>query len=96
MDYKMKTTFMNDFDIASVFGESAVRDTYKRAFNEWHTDKEYLTELSMVLNWQSWKLAEKGKIPLAKVYDELWRKTDRWCLDNLKGGDLDYYIKTTD
>jgi hypothetical protein len=96
MEYKMKTTFMKDFDIANVFGENAVRDTYKRAFKEWKDNLEYITEFTMVLNWQLWKTYEDGNEKLARVYDELWREMSAWCLDNLKGEDLNYYLRTTD
>lgn len=93
--YQPKTTFWSDFTIADAFGEKAVRDTYKRAFNEWKTDKEYITELVMILNWKIWALAPTNE-PLARIYEELWMEADKWCLDNLKGDDLAYYIKTTD
>ena len=29
--YEMTTTFMRDFDIADMFGENAIKDTFKRA-----------------------------------------------------------------
>lgn len=93
--YKMKTTFWNDFTIADYFGIDAIYDTYKRAFNEWKSDVEYLTELSLVLNWKIFDWYEKNE-SIAKVYDELWRKTDEYCMKHLKGKELDYYIRTTD
>ena len=37
-DYK---GFMTDFRIADLFGENAIRDTYKRAFAEWKDNVEY-------------------------------------------------------
>lgn len=95
IDYQLKTSFMSDFNIANVFGERAVRDTAKRAFKEWQSSVVYVTELVMVLNWQIWKLYETNE-SLARVYDELWRELDKWCLDNLKGEELAYYIRTTD
>ena len=33
--YKPITTFWDDFSIADRFGISAIKDTYKRAFEEW-------------------------------------------------------------
>ncbi len=93
--YQPKTTFWQDFSIADAFGEKAVRDTYKRAFEEWKTDVVYLTELVLVLNWKIWQLHEINE-PLARVYDELWRKADEWCGENLKGDDAKYYYRTTD
>jgi hypothetical protein len=93
--YQPKTTFWQDFSIADAFGEKAVRDTYKRAFEEWKTDVVYLTELVLVLNWKIWQLHENNE-SLARVYDELWREADEWCGENLKGDDAKYYYRTTD
>lgn len=95
MEYDFKTTFWSDFSIAEKFGESAIRDTYKRAFKEWKNNAEYVTELVLVLNWKIWALYKTNE-PIARVYNELWAKTNDWCLDNLKGEDLDYFISTTD
>ena len=33
--YVLTTTFWEDFSIADRFGEAAIKDTFKRAFNEW-------------------------------------------------------------
>lgn len=93
--YEMKTTFWQDFSIADVFGEDAIQDTYDRSFESFKTDVVYITELSLVLNWKIWYHYEKDS-PLQNIYDTLWRKHHDWCLDNLKGDDLTYYIKTTD
>ena len=96
MGYEMRTTFWNDFAIADRFGAAAVRDTYKRAFDEWRHDIEYLTELVMILNWRIWLHWENGREELARVYDELWRRADLWFCENLKGEELAYYYRTTD
>lgn len=94
--YEPKTTFWSDFTIAEACGgEKAIRDTYNRAFNEWQGDYVYLTELVMMLNWKIFEHYETNQ-ELAKVYDSLWRKSDAWCMENLKGEALNYYIKTTD
>lgn len=93
--YKPKTTFYMDFSIADHFGMSAVKDTYKRAFKEWKSDIQYLTELVMVLNWKIWEHYEHNDA-LARLYDSLWREADGWCCENLKGDDLSYYFRTTD
>lgn len=94
--YEPKTTFWSDFSIAEPFGEKAIRDTYKRAFKEWKNNKEYVTELVMMLNWKIWHHNDKGHDALAHLYDELWREADEWCMKNLKGDDLKYYIRQTD
>ena len=93
--YKPITTFYMDFTIADFFGLDAVRDTFNRAFNEWKTNYKYITELAMVLNWKIWRWNDE-RYEFAVLYDELWRKVDEWCMENLKGEELDYYIETTD
>ncbi len=93
--YVPKTTFYTDFSIADNFGEVAVRDTYRRAFDSWKKDVVYITELVMVLNWKIFEHHGKNGT-LAKLYDELWREADEWCMENLKGDDLEYFLRTTD
>lgn len=108
--YKPKTTFYMDFSIAEPFGLDAVRDTFDRAFHEWKTDTEYVTELVMVLNWKSWEHHDRGlraqdegddltadhHTDLCNLYVDLYEEADRWCMDNLKDDDLAYFIRTTD
>ena len=93
--YEPKTTFWQDFCIAEPFGEKAIRDTFKRAFNEWKNDKVYITELTMILNWKAWQHSETNH-QLGLLYQELWNEVDTWCCHNLKGEDLDYFFRTTD
>lgn len=94
--YEPKTTFYSDFSIADVFGGArAVKDTYKRAFEGWKNNVVYVTELCMALNWKIWEHYETNP-KLAEVYNELWAKLDAWCVDNLKGEDLSYFLRTTD
>lgn len=93
--YTPITTFYTDFSIADGFGVDAIKDTYKRAFNEWKTDYKYLTELVMVLNW---KIAEhyEDNMEYAELYNQLWGKADSYACEHLKGEQLDYFYKTTD
>lgn len=93
--YKPHTTFYTDFSIAEPFGISAIADTYNRAFKEWKNNVVYLTELTMVLNWKIWEHYETNET-LAKFYQSMWEKTDAYCMDNLKGDDLKYFLNTTD
>ena len=37
LGYECQTTFPEDFSIAELFGEEAIRDIYKRAKAEWKT-----------------------------------------------------------
>lgn len=89
--YKPKTTFYTDFSIADAFGAKGVLDTYKRSFDSWKDDYEYLTELVMVLNWKIFEHYKSGHMALAELYDKLWREADEWCCSNLKGEALSYY-----
>lgn len=93
---EMKTTFWNDFSIADKFGIDAIKDTAKRAFDEWKDNVEYITEFIIVLNWKIWAHWENGNLEVSKVYDELWRQYHQWAVENLKGKDLEYYVRTTD
>ena len=95
MDYEFKTTFWSDFTIADAFGTEAIKDTFNRAFKYWKNNYEYLTELVLVLNWKIWQHYEKNET-YAKLYNELWIKADNYGLDNLKGDELDYFIRTLD
>lgn len=95
MDYEFKTTFWSDFTIADAFGTEAIKDTFNRAFKYWKDNYEYLTELVLVLNWKIWQHYEKNET-YAKLYNELWMKADNYGLDNLKGDELNYFIRTLD
>lgn len=94
--YELTTTFWEDFSIADAFGIDAVQDTYNTAFNEWKNDHIYLTELSIVLNWKIWQWWDKGNMDFSKLYDRLWKEVDAYAMDNLKGEELQFYIKVTD
>lgn len=93
--YETKTTFWEDFSIADVFGVSAVRDTYNRAFKGWKDNHIYLTELVMVLNWKVWQHYENNET-LARVYQELWEKADYYACNNLEGEEAEYFFRVTD
>ena len=93
--YKPITTFYEDFSIADRFGISAIKDTFKRAFENWKDNYKYLTELVMALNWKIWEHYESNE-KVAKVYSDLWEKADGYAMDNLKGEELRYFLSTTD
>lgn len=94
--YQVKTTFFDDFSIADMFGEKAVKDTYKRAFKGWKTNVEFITEMVLVLNEKCWYHYGRGNEDLSRLYADLYHELNDWCYDNLKGDDLDYYFRTTD
>lgn len=70
--YDLITTFWEDFSIADKYGIAGVKDTYKRAFNEWKDDYKFFTELTMILNHKIWQHYESNR-ELAALYDRLWR-----------------------
>lgn len=93
--YETQTTFWSDFSIADKFGIDAIKDTYKRAFNEWKGNYIYLTELVLILNWKIWQHHEGNK-EVAEVYNDLWEQTDAYACENLTGKEADYFFSTTD
>lgn len=93
--YELQTTFWSDFSIADRFGLSAVRDTFRRAFEEWKGDYKFLTELVLVLNHKIWQ-HHKTRPELATLYQSLWEQADRYATENLKDDELGYFLDTTD
>lgn len=93
--YELTSTFWEDFTIADKFGENAIKDTFKRAFDGWHSDYIMLTELVIVLNHKIWQHYESNE-EIAKVYNDLWEQADAYACDNLKGKELDFFLKITD
>lgn len=93
--YKTKTTFWEDFSVADAFGANAINDTFNNAFKSWKHNLEYITELAMVMSWKSCSYYNKND-EYMNLYSDLYHKVDGWCMDNLKGNDLSYYLDTTD
>ena len=91
----MTTTFWEDFSIADLYGVCAIRDTFKRAFNEWKDNYIYLTELVIVLNHKIWQHYNK-RDTYAELYNDLWEKADAYACDNLKGDELRHFYQITD
>lgn len=57
---------------------------------------KYFTELVVALNRKLWQHYENWNEPLARVYDELWRKADEYACEHFTGDDATYYWKQTD
>lgn len=93
--YELQTTFWSDFSIADRFGLPAVRDTFRRAFDEWKENYKYLTELVLVLNHKIWQHYE-ARPEFASLYQSLWEQADRYAMENLKDDELEYFFDTTD
>lgn len=94
--YDCITTFWDNFAIADSFGLYAVKDTFKRAFEEWRTNYKYLTELVMVLNHRCWMHYDKGRTMLSQLYADLYHEANDWAHENLKREEADYYFNILD
>lgn len=94
--YKPVSTYYTDFGIAEAFGEDAIRDTYNMAVENWGKSIEWMTEITMILNWKIWEHYHRGNDGLARLYDELWRKAEDFVFKNFKGDDLSYFYRVTD
>ena len=90
------STFFADFSVADVYGEKAIRDTYRRAFGKWKSNFKMLTELVAVLNHKIWFWHGRGDESKAKLYDGLWKEADAYGLDNLKGDELSHFLNVLD
>ena len=96
MNETVSNTFWMDFTIADAFGVNAVKDTYKRAFEEWKDDYKMLTALVIILNHKIWQHYEAKNNKLATLYNELWENADQYAFDTLKDEALEYFIEMTD
>lgn len=94
--YKPITTFNQDFTIADHFGVLAIKDTFRRAFNEWKGNYKYLTELVMVLNHKISEHHNNGNMEYMLLYNELWAKADTYAVENLEGDEAAYFFRVTD
>lgn len=100
---ELQYTFVQDFMIADCFGVAAVKDTFKRAFEEWKSDYKALTEIVIATNWGLWRWYDHmDKHPndkqAVKMYDEYTRcynEASQYALDNLKGEEMSYYYMMT-
>lgn len=88
-------TFFMDFTIADRFGVQAIRDTFRRAFNEWRIDYKMFTELCMTLNMKCWSYYGTNDT-YCDLYRELFHKADNWAVENFRGEKLKYYLAVTD
>lgn len=79
---KFEYTFLYDFDIADHFGENAIRDTYKRALNEWKSNIRAVAEIYIALNMRCWFWYENGNNELSGLYEELFYKLRNFVYDD--------------
>ena len=95
LDFKFESTFWEEFSIAENYGSEGVREHYKVVFDQWKDNLKYLTELVLVLNIKIF-LWYGVDDTIGLTYDQLWKETDGYALETLKGNDLHYYLSTLD
>ena len=89
--YQFNFTWWSDFTIADAFGAKAIKDTYKRAFKEWHDNRVAMQEMTAVLNWKCWEHYEKKHEDTSELYIKLYEECYQKCLDHFKGEELTAY-----
>lgn len=100
-NYKPKTTLWGDFGVADIYvlngmEPDAVQDTFNRCFEEFKDDREYGTELAMVLNYKAWEHDSKNNDKLTNLYSRLYYQLRDYIYDHWKEDDLSYYYRITD
>lgn len=92
----IKTTFFEDFAIANLYGEKAIKDTYRRSFKEFKDDYRYLTALVIALNQHCWEEYDKQDYEKSKLYSDLFYEARDYALDTLKDEEFKYFYELTD
>ena len=84
LDYKFDSTFWEEFSIAEEYGADGVKEHYDLVFEQWKDNLKFLTELVLVLNIKIfiWYGVDDS---IGKMYDQLWKETDGYALETLKG-----------
>jgi hypothetical protein len=99
------STCWQDFCIANRFGIDAVKDTFDRIFEGFKHDIKVITELSMSLNWMSWRMHsayEKSHRTLdgqmRDLYISLYEKVNDYVYESgeVSEDDISYYFSVTD
>jgi len=95
LNYRFETPFWELFSLSEGLSPETIRKNYGDVFPVCQDNLTYLTELVLVLNLKIWQWYKKDDT-IGRTYDELWKKTDAYALQTLKGEDLHYYLSTLD
>ena len=93
--YETITGLYGDFTGMEQAGISALNDTINTAFNRWKNNYRYLAELAIVLDYNTLEHKDKNK-ELAEVYGTMLLEVENHAINNLKGAQKNYYMRTTD
>ena len=94
-----KTTFQFHFDVADHFGIKAVKDIFKKAFEDWKSDIEYITELCIVMNTRCWFWHKEGNTELSELYAEFFYQVKNYVYSKkskFTEEDRSYFFEMTD
>lgn len=94
-DYKFESSFWEEFSIAEDYGPEGIRKHYDTVFEQYRDNLNFLTELVLVLNWKIYQWYQVDDT-LGMTYDELWKRTDGYAMETLKGDDLHKYLSVLD
>ncbi len=100
-------TFWFDFSVADMYGMSAIKDTYKRSFNAFKKDIDYITALAITLNHKGWQHYKEKNEKVSQLYFKLYEELDAYVLDGKEMGDdykynnftseeINYYVRALD
>ena len=95
LDYKFESSFWEEFSIAEDYGSEGIKRHYDTVFEQYKDNIKFLTELVLVLNIKIF-IWYKVDDDIGQMYDQLWKETDGYALETLKGDDLHYYLHTLD
>ena len=95
LDFDFQTTFWEEFSISDKYGPKGLMEHFSLVFPQCKNNVKLLTELVLVLNLKiaSWFGVDDD---LGRTYEALWKITDSYALETLKGDDLHYYLNTLD
>lgn len=79
--YNLLTTFWEDFSIADKYGIVGVKDTYRRAFNEWKDDYKFFREVYWSRNKdkKAWEklMSECPSMTSKEFWNNEWEEFDK-------------------
>jgi hypothetical protein len=97
-DKRIDTTFYADFFVAwKVGGVKGIKDTYNKCFKQYKTDIKYMVELTGALNHMLWHThSVLGDHEITRLFEELYFKNHKYCCNNFKDDDLEFYTMVLD
>ena len=73
-----------------------IDECFESCHRDYSENAEYYKCFIVALNNLLWKHYNKKRMVLAKKYDELWKKADRYAMNHFKGTDLQKILSFID